>query len=318
MRLRIGTRGSDLALTQSRAVAALLGDRGVATELVVITTSGDRSAAPTFGAIGPQGVFVREIEEALLERQIDCAVHSYKDLPTTSPAGLVVAAVPERRDVADWLLCRREARSAGDGLLPLGRGARVGTSSARRQAWLRHYRPDLAIAPLRGNVPTRIRRLAAGDYDAIVLAGAGIDRLNEAGDTLAAHLAGLEQTRLDPERFVPAPAQGALALQCRESDAAIREALGSLDATATRRAVTLERAALALAEGGCDTAFGAHARAAADGVTLTLMTERDGRILMSRVSAGPVASSASVAENDARALARQAIDGLEPLAGGGA
>jgi hydroxymethylbilane synthase len=316
MTLRIGTRGSDLALTQSRAVAALLGARGVATELVVITTSGDRSTAPTFGAIGPQGVFVREIEEALLARQIDCAVHSYKDLPTTSPAGLVVAAVPERRDVADWLFCRQEARSAHDGLLPLRRGARVGTSSARRQAWLRHYRPDVAIAPLRGNVPTRIRRLAAGDYDAIVLAGAGIDRLNEAGDTLSAHLAGLERQRLDPERFVPAPAQGALALQCREGDVEIRAALGALDAAATRRAVTLERAALALAEGGCDTAFGAHARAAADGFALTVMTERDGRILASRVAAPQGTASAEAAVPDAEALARRAIDGLEPVVGG--
>ena len=315
MTLRIGTRGSELALTQSRAVAALLGARGVATELVVITTSGDRSTAPNFGAIGPQGVFVREIEEALLERKIDCAVHSYKDLPTTSPAGLVVAAVPDRRDVADWLLCRREARSGGDGLLPLRQGARVGTSSARRQAWLRHYRPDLAIAPLRGNVPTRIRRLAAGDYDAIVLAGAGIDRLNEAGDTLATHLAGLEQLRLDPERFVPAPAQGALALQCREGDAAVCQALGALDAAPTRRAVTLERAALALAEGGCDTAFGAHAHAAADGFALTVMTERDGRILMSRVTAETGASATQSAAAEAALLAHRAIVGLEPMAG---
>lgn len=318
MTLRIGTRGSDLALTQSRAVAAQLGARGVATELVVITTSGDRSAAPTFGAIGPQGVFVREIEEALLRREIDCAVHSCKDLPTTSPAGLVIAAVPERRDVADWLLCRREARSDQDGLLPLRRGARVGTSSARRQAWLRHYRPDLAIAPLRGNVPTRIRRLAGGDFDAIVLAGAGIDRLNEAGDTLSAHLVGLEQKRLDPERFVPAPAQGALALQCRESDAAIRVALGALDAAPTRRAVMLERAALALAEGGCDTAFGAHALAVADGIALQVMTERDGRILASRVMAEPGASGAHAETAGAAALAGRAIAGLKPVDGGNA
>ncbi len=245
-------------------------------------------------------------------------MHSYKDLPTTSPAGLSVAAGPERRDVADWLLCRREARSDHDGLLPLRRGARIGTSSARRQAWLRHYRPDLAIAPLRGNVPTRIRRLAAGDYDAIVLAGAGIDRLNEAGDTLSAHLVGLLATRLDAEGFVPAPAQGALALQCRESDTAIRDALGALDAAATRRAVTLERAALALAEGGCDTAFGAHARAAADTVTLAIMTERDGRIRASRVTAEPGAAGTEARAADAALLARRAIDGLEPADGAAA
>ena len=313
MTLRIGTRGSDLALTQSRAIAALLGARGVETELIVITTSGDRSAAPSFGAIGPQGVFVREIEEALLRREIDCAVHSYKDLPTASPGGLVVAAVPERRDVADWLLCRPGQVDGGDGLLPLRRGARVGTSSARRQSWLRHLRPDLALEPLRGNVPTRIRRLADGDYDAIVLAGAGVDRLNDAGDLLSAHLARLDRRRLDPERFVPAPAQGALALQCRDSDAAIRAALGALDAPATRAAVTLERAALALAEGGCDTAFGAHARATADGFSLTVMTERDTKILASRVAAGRDAAGTA-----ATALARRAIAELTPVAGGDA
>jgi hydroxymethylbilane synthase len=311
MTLRIGTRGSDLALTQSRAVASLLGARGVATELVVISTSGDRSTAPSFGAIGPQGVFVREIEEALLRREIDCAVHSYKDLPTASPDGLVVAAVPERRDVADWLLCRPGPVDGGSALLPIRRGARVGTSSARRQSWLRHLRPDLALAPLRGNVPTRIRRLAAGDYDAIVLAGAGIDRLNDAGDLLSAHLAGLDRRRLDPARFVPAPAQGALALQCRADDASIRDALGALDAPATRAAVMLERAALALAEGGCDTAFGAHAQATADGFSLTVMTERDTRILASCVAGGPDAAGAA-----ADTLARRAIAELSPVAGG--
>jgi hydroxymethylbilane synthase len=309
MKLRIGTRGSDLALTQARAMAALLGARGIDSELVVISTSGDRSTAPSYGAIGPQGVFVREIEEALLQREIDCAVHSYKDLPTTSPAGLVIAAVPERRDVADWLVCRKESSGDADELLPLRSGARVGTSSARRQSWLRHFRPDLKLLPLRGNVPTRLRRLAEGDYDAIVLAGAGIDRLNEAGDLLLATLAGLERRRLDPERFVPAPAQGALALQCRDSDAAVRAALVPLDAPATRGAVTLERAALALAEGGCDTAFGAHALGRANGFALTVMTERDGQIVASRVT-GPA--------SDTVGLAGRAIGELKPVGGGAA
>jgi hydroxymethylbilane synthase len=309
MKLRIGTRGSDLALTQARAVAALLGARGIESELVVISTSGDRSTAPTFGAIGPQGVFVREIEEALQRREIDCAVHSYKDLPTTSPAGLVIAAVPPRHDVADWLVCRKESSRETDELLPIRSGARVGTSSARRQSWLRHFRSDLRLLSLRGNVPTRIRRLAEGDYDAIVLAGAGIDRLNEAGDLLRAPLAGLERRRLDPERFVPAPAQGALALQCRDSDTAVRAALAALDAPATRGAVTLERAALALAEGGCDTAFGAHALTSANSFALTVMTERDGQILASRVT-GPAGDSAG--------LAGRAIAELRAVTGGAA
>jgi hydroxymethylbilane synthase len=299
VKLRLGTRGSDLARAQSGWVAHALAAAGLEIELVVITTAGDRSDAPSFGAIGPQGVFVREIEQALLDREIDLAVHSFKDLPTESPSELVVAAVPERRDVADWLLYRRDAArpaaarvdagaggAAGHALVPLARGARVGTASARRQAWLRHFRPDLAIAPLRGNVPTRIRRLADGDFDAIVLAGAGIERLRDATDVLDAPLAAIEWRRLDPERFVPAPAQGALAVQCRIVDAALRDALAAIDDRAAHVAVDLERAALALAEGGCDTAFGAHARASDRGFELAVMIERAGRILAADV-AGP-------------------------------
>jgi hydroxymethylbilane synthase len=285
---------------------------GPKVELTIIKTAGDQNQTSAFASIGPQGVFVREIEQALVARRIDLAVHSFKDLPTKSPAELTIAAVPERVDPADLLLIRRDALTdAADGWLPLKPGARVGTASARRRVWLKHFRSDLDVAPLRGNVPTRIRRLAAGDYDAIVLAGAGIDRLNDAGDLLSAHLAGLDRRRLDPARFVPAPAQGALALQCRADDASIRDALGALDAPATRAAVMLERAALALAEGGCDTAFGAHAQATADGFSLTVMTERDTRILASCVAGGPDAAGAA-----ADTLARRAIAELSPVAGG--
>ncbi len=291
MKLRLGTRGSDLAMTQSRWAAAELATSGVEAELVVISTSGDRSAAPTFGAIGPQGVFVREIEQALLAGEVDLAVHSFKDLPTESPPGLVVAAVPPRRDPADSLLFRKRGQtpfSQGKrGLTPFSRlpeGARVGTASARRRAWLTHFRPDLEVASLRGNVPTRLKRLADGDFDAILLAGAGIERLNESSDVLDAVLADLELERLDPEHFVPAPAQGALALQCRADDPAVRAALEALDDETTRTAVELERRALALAEGGCDTAFGAYARPASAGTyTLSVMAERNGRIESSEV-----------------------------------
>jgi hydroxymethylbilane synthase len=330
MTLKLGTRGSDLALTQARWVAAALANHGVETELVVISTSGDRSEAPSFGAIGPQGVFVREIEQALLDAAIDIAVHSYKDLPTQSPAGLVVAATPARRDVADWLICRRNAARhdpaaarvgsrrdtarvgslAGGAALDalaksaLAEGARVGTSSARRQSWLRSLRPDLDIQPLRGNVPTRLKRLASGDYDAIVLAGAGIERLDEAGDLLAPILAGLVRTRLDPERFVPAPAQGALALQCRRDDAGTGalEALAAVADADTAIAVALEREALRLAEGGCDAAFGAWARRAGDGHELIVMAERDARVVTAR--------AAGDAETDGlAAAAMRALDG---------
>jgi len=272
MKLRLGTRGSDLALTQSRWIAAKIAEEHVDVELVIISTSGDRSNAPTFGAIGPQGVFVREIEQALLDNAIDIAVHSFKDLPTTSPRGLVIGAVPPRRDPADWLFVRR-------GQSPSLAGARVGTSSARRQAWLRHLYPGITIEPLRGNVPTRLQRLADGDFDAILLAGAGVERLNEASDVLSGALAQIERIRLDPEDFVPAPAQGALAVQCRASDKTVRALLSQIDDPPTRSAVEAERAALKLVEGGCDTAFGAYARDKGATIALDVMLERDGRVL---------------------------------------
>jgi hydroxymethylbilane synthase len=303
MKLKLGTRGSDLARTQSSWVAAQLAKVGIETELVIISTSGDRSDAPTFGSIGPQGVFVREIEEALLAREIDLAVHSYKDLPTQSPDGLVVAAVPPRRDVADWLFYRpdedwdepsasKEQLDRGQtpfseknwGLtFPLPAGARVGTASARRQAWLRQFAPTLNIEPLRGNVPTRLKRLINGDFDGILLAGAGVERLTEASDLLDDQLAGVTTLRLDPLKFIPAPAQGALAVQCRTADADIRDGLSKIDDAATRAAVVIERAALALAEGGCDSAFGAYARRANGGFALSVMTESEGQILATDV-----------------------------------
>jgi len=284
MKLRLGTRGSDLAMTQSRWVASELARSGIETEIVIISTSGDRSTAPSFGAIGPQGVFVREIEQALLDTEIDLAVHSYKDLPTESPAGLIVAAVPPRRDMADWLLYRHDTKRGQTPFSALPANALVGTSSARRQAWLKHSRPDLDLQPLRGNVPTRINRLVSGDYEAIVLAGAGIERLDEATDLLAAPLTDLKRHRLNPEQFVPAPAQGALAVQSRADAKSVLEALAVLDDESTREAVDLERRALRLAEGGCDTAFGAWARPADNGFDLFVMIEREGRIESAKVT----------------------------------
>ena len=263
MKLRIGTRGSQLARIQARSVATRLASLGHESEVVTIATAGDRSNEPTFAAIGPQGVFVREIEQALLDGEIDVAVHSHKDLPTDSPDGLVVAAVPARLDPADALIVRRgwsEAARSGD-LLPLKENALVGTASVRRQVWLAHFRPDLRAESLRGNVLTRIRRLREGDYDAILLARAGLDRLMHgpggAGEPSALELGDLAVVRLDPEVFVPAPAQGALALQCRRSDARVHEVLARLDDATTRAAVAAERALLARFEGGCELAFGA-------------------------------------------------------------
>lgn len=280
MKLRIGARGSRLARIQAGSAAARLEADGHETELVTISTAGDRSTAPTFAAIGPQGVFVREIEKALLDGAIDVAVHSCKDLPTASPEELMVAAVPPRMDPADALVVRNGAVAAGEGgLLPVGERARIGTASVRRQAWIGHLRPDLRPESLRGNVLTRIRRLREGRYDAIVLAMAGLDRLRAGalGDEPGLDLSGLTVMRLDPGVFVPAPAQGALALQCRRRDGEVRRALASLDDAVSHEAVDAERRLLARLEGGCELAFGAWCRLGGDGGhTMTGMISLDG------------------------------------------
>jgi hydroxymethylbilane synthase len=288
----LGTRGSDLARTQSGTVAAALRQAGYDVELSIIKTAGDQNTTALFGSIGPQGVFVREIEQALVERRIDLAVHSFKDLPTQSPPELVVAAVPSRIDPADLLLVRRTALG-GDarGGLPLKPGARVGTASARRRVWLQHFRPDVVAVPLRGNVPTRVRKLADGEFDAILLAAAGIERLRaeqRLGGALGGALAGLEVVRLDPTRFVPAPAQGALAVQCRRDDKAVLAALELIDDPPSRAAVSAERDALARAEGGCDIAFGAYCFAAPGGYELLAMQERAGVVRVARVQGANV------------------------------
>jgi hydroxymethylbilane synthase len=290
--LRLGTRGSELARTQSGTVAAALEGIGFTIELTIIKTSGDQNTTAAFGSIGPQGVFVREIEQALVERRVELAVHSFKDLPTKSPPELTIAAIPERVDAADLLLVRRDALAGADGdWLPLEPGARVGTASARRRVWLQHFREDLRIEPLRGNVPTRIRRLDEGGFDAIVLAAAGIERLHaeqRLGD-------GIVVLRLDPQRFVPAPAQGALAIQCRRDDLHVVAALAQIDHAPTRAAVTAERDALARAEGGCDVAFGAHCAAADNHYDLIAMHERGGVVRTARVAGADPATLGAAA-----------------------
>jgi hydroxymethylbilane synthase len=225
-------------------------------------------------------VFVREIEQAVLDGSVDLAVHSFKDLPTSSPPELVIAAVPVRVDAADVLVVKPDSHAHDrDALLPLRNGARVGTASARRRVWLEHFRPDLKAESLRGNVPTRIKRLKNGDYDAILLAAAGIERLRASTAVLDAPLAGLKVLRLDPRRFVPAPAQGALAVQCRRDRADVVAALARLDDAPSRLAVEAERDVLARAEGGCEIAFGAHCAETGDGFELVAMLERGGRVL---------------------------------------
>jgi hydroxymethylbilane synthase len=295
LKLKLGTRGSDLARTQSGTIAAALQQAGFDVELTIIKTAGDQNTTASFGSIGPQGVFVREIEQALVERRIELAVHSFKDLPTTSPAELTIAAVPARIDPADLLLVRRSAlaHDVGD-WLPLKPGARVGTASARRRVWLTHFRRDLVIEPLRGNVPTRIRKLAEGGFDAIVLAAAGVERL-QATQRLDGALAGIEVVRLDPARFVPAPAQGALAVQCRRDDGAVLAALARIDDAPSRAAVMAERDALARAEGGCDVAFGAYCVANGSTHELRAMLERNGAVRVATARGGDPSALAAAA-----------------------
>ncbi len=262
-------------------VANALAAQGHETELVIIRTAGDVSQAASFGSIGPQGVFVREIEQALVDGRIDVAVHSYKDLPTRSPEGLVVAAIPKRYDAADVLIAHERVSRHDGGSIPLTPGAVVGTSSARRQSWIRHLRPDVELKPLRGNVPTRVGKLEHG-YDAILLAAAGLERLATkllGDDGPEIELETYDVTRLDPRVFVPAPAQGALALQCRADAQEVLAALVALDDPVSRACVTAERAVLERIEGGCDLAFGAYCHALDGGFEFVAMLERDGQLL---------------------------------------
>jgi hydroxymethylbilane synthase len=243
----------------------LLRQHGHDVDIHCIETVGDREKHLPFHLIGPAGIFVREIEAALLREEIDAAVHSYKDLPTLSPEGLVIAAMPERLDPADCLLLRPDALASDKGPIPLRHAARVGTGSARREALLRELRPDLVTVPLRGNVPTRINKLRTQDYDAIVLAMAGLERLQKSdgsdNDPMSADvLDGVVTRRLDPGIFVPAPSQGALAVQVRAADGPARDAIAAIDSPSSRREVDVERRLLSLVEGGCQVPVGAWCR----------------------------------------------------------
>jgi hydroxymethylbilane synthase len=245
--LRIGTRGSQLAVTQTGQVVDQLRSFGAKAELVRITTRGDlRHDEPVHG-LGGDGVFVRELEQALLDGQIDVAVHSLKDLPTATTPGLVVAAVPARALPFDVLV----AIAPGTALRGLRPGAVVGTSSVRRVAQVRALRPDLVVRPLRGNVDTRLRRLDAGDYDALILAGAGLERL-----ALAARITEV----LAPPDVWPAVGQGALAVQIRSGDDRAAAAVAPLDHPPTHAAVRAERACLHALASGCLAPVGGWAR----------------------------------------------------------
>lgn len=242
MKLRIGSRGSQLALWQARRVAERLAALGVETEIEIIRTTGDRITDVPLARAGSKGLFTKEIEEALLAGRIDLAVHSLKDLPTELPVGLALAAVPERESPFDAMVGRR--------LDQLREGARVGTSSLRRAAQLRRLRPDLRIEDIRGNLDTRLRKLDEGRYDAIVLASAGLVRLG-----WAERIAEL----LEPERMCPAVGQGALAIETRAAPDPAFAVCARLEDSVVRAAVEAERALLAALGGGCQVPLGAYA-----------------------------------------------------------
>jgi hydroxymethylbilane synthase len=247
MKLRIGSRGSQLALWQAHHIQTLLETQGHTVEIEIIKTTGDRLQEVTFAQVGSKGMFTKEIEEALVEGRVDLAVHSLKDLPTELPEPFTLAATPRRVDPRDALVSVDY-----HSLSELPAGALVGTSSQRRRAQLKALRPDLEAIEFRGNVDTRLRKLAEGQVAAILLASAGLERLGKT-DWL--------RQRLSPREFCPAAGQGALGIEARRDDAAVLEALSFLDHAATRFAVTAERAALAALGGGCQVPIGVHCRA---------------------------------------------------------
>jgi hydroxymethylbilane synthase len=246
----IGTRASRLALTQTGQVAKLLAqlNPNVHLETVTITTEGDADRRPALEDMGGQGLFTKRIERALLEHEIDIAVHSAKDLPSVMTDGLTLAAVPERESVCDAWLC-----ASGEKLREIGPGAVVGTGSPRRRAQLLHLRPDLKVEGIRGNVDTRLKKLSEGKYDAIVMAHAGLIRAG-----LADHVTEL----FDPKSFVPAPGQGALAIQTRVDDEDSIKLARSIDRPDAHRCADIERLLLEKLGAGCSTAVGGYARIA--------------------------------------------------------
>ena len=246
----LGTRGSALALWQAEHVSAELQRIGLEAEIKIIKTKGDQIQHLSFDKIEGKGFFTKEIEDALLAGEIDLAVHSLKDLPTTPVEGLRIAALTYREDPADWLIIRPEAIEQ-EQIFKLKAKAVVGTSSARRKAQLLHFRPDIELQDLRGNVPTRLDRLRQGQYDAIMLAGAGLKRLN-------LDLSEFVVWEMSPREFVPAPAQGVVALQIRREDRLLYEQLQELHHKEVGQRTNIERKVLQLMEGGCQMPLGVY------------------------------------------------------------
>jgi hydroxymethylbilane synthase len=277
VRFRVGSRGSQLALWQANHIGALLRERGHEVEIEIIKTTGDKITDVALAKVGTKGMFTKEIEEALAEGRIDLAVHSLKDLPTEIPPSFEIAAVTKRENPQD-VFCSQKYASIRE----LPRGARVGTSSLRRQAQLKAMRTDLDIYPLRGNVDTRLRKLEAGEYDAIVLAAAGLNRLGKTELIRQVIPAGV---------MCPAAGQGALGIEIRAGDPVIRQHLGFLDDAAARATTTCERALLGKLGGGCQVPIGALAEV------------RDGRLHLEAIIADP----------DGSKVLRESGDGSDPV-----
>jgi len=285
--LRIGTRGSLLAKWQAESIRKrVFAAAGVEAEIVIIKTAGDRMQQAPLTQIGGKGIFIKELEEALLEESIDLAVHSVKDIPTDTPSRLMFPAVCRRDDVRDCLV--------GSTLANLRQGARVGTSSLRRQAQLLHIRPDLDMRDLRGNVDTRLRKVESGEYEAVLLAKAGLDRL------------GVSQRVseiLSPDVCMPAVGQGAIAVECRLKDTETADILAPLDDAETRTAIIAERALLAALQGGCQVPLGAWARIERGELVLeACVCSVDGAQYVKQRATAPPDQAAALGEHMARLL----------------
>jgi hydroxymethylbilane synthase len=299
--LRIGTRGSPLALVQARTVrerlAAALGRPADTIELKIIRTTGDTIVDRPLAEEGGKGLFTKEIEEALIRGDIDLAVHSAKDMPTFLPKGLILAACLEREDPRDVFISAKAKTIAA-----LPQGAKVGTASLRRQAIMKRARPDLEVAPLRGNVETRLRKLDDGEADAIILALAGLRRLG---------LEGRATRIMSADEFLPAAGQGAIAVETREDDAETRALLAKIDHSDTSTAVAAERAFLAVLDGSCKTPIGAHA--IIEGETLRfrgLIARPDGSVAHDIAATGARSDAVQIGESCARELKQRAGAGF--------
>jgi hydroxymethylbilane synthase len=306
-KLRIGSRGSQLALWQANHISALLREQGHEVELQIIKTTGDKILDVALAKVGTKGMFTKEIEEALQEGHIDLAVHSMKDVPTELAPPFVLAATMEREDPRDAFLSVHHS-----GLAELPHGAHIGTSSLRRQAQLKAMRPDLRISPLRGNVDTRIRKMESGEYDAIMLAAAGVKRL------------GLEQfvrERIAPEQMVPAVGQGALAIEVRTDDTATYSIVRLLNHDETEKCVAAERALLGSLGGGCQVPIAAHATMQSDGTVALngLVARPDGSEVLRASQSGSASNAlgtavaAELLRSGAQAILRDVYESVAPV-----